>query len=103
MAGNDFELYSVIENLALSSDNGRIRVSDLPEHLFTEQATDDVSATRLSTSLSFAEVEKRQLLTQPVTGGRIQEMSALLGIGRTTLWRKMKQHGIDAGQFKRRG
>ncbi len=25
--GNDFELYSVIENLALSSDNGRIRVS----------------------------------------------------------------------------
>ncbi|MBA1868999.1 helix-turn-helix domain-containing protein, partial [Citrobacter koseri] len=25
-----------------------------------------------------------------------------LGIGRTTLWRKMKQHGIDAGQFKRR-
>ncbi|MCF6486740.1 MULTISPECIES: helix-turn-helix domain-containing protein, partial [Enterobacteriaceae] len=37
-----------------------------------------------------------------VTGGRIQEMSALLGIGRTTLWRKMKQHGIDAGQFKRR-
>ncbi|MGZ9916031.1 hypothetical protein ACXYTH_23450, partial [Escherichia coli] len=21
---------------------------------------------------------------------------------RTTLWRKMKQHGIDAGQFKRR-
>lgn len=60
-----FEIYSVIENLALSSDNGRIRVSDLPEHLFTEQATDDVSATRLSTSLSFAEVEKRQLLTQP--------------------------------------
>ena len=53
------------QNLALSSDNGRIRVSDLPEHLFTEQATDDVSATRLSTSLSFAEVEKRQLLTQP--------------------------------------
>ncbi|HFP3094497.1 TPA: dihydroxyacetone kinase operon transcriptional regulator DhaR [Escherichia coli] len=102
--GNDFELYSVIENLALSSDNGRIRVSDLPEHLFTEQATDDVSATRLSTSLSFAEVEKEAIINAAqVTGGRIQEMSALLGIGRTTLWRKMKQHGIDAGQFKRRG
>ncbi|ETJ30984.1 PTS-dependent dihydroxyacetone kinase operon regulatory protein, partial [human gut metagenome] len=94
----DFELYSVIENLALSSDNGRIRVSDLPEHLFTEQATDDVSATRLSTSLSFAEVEKEAIINAAqVTGGRIQEMSALLGIGRTTLWRKMKQHGIDAG------
>lgn len=77
--GNDFELYSVIENLALSSDNGRIRVSDLPEHLFTEQATDDVSATRLSTSLSFAEVEKEAIINAAqVTGGRIQEMSALL-------------------------
>ncbi len=71
---------------------------------FTEQATDDVSATRLSTSLSFAEVEKEAIINAAqVTGGRIQEMSALLGIGRTTLWRKMKQHGIDAGQFKRRG
>ena len=94
--GNDFELYSVIENLALSSDNGRIRVSDLPEHLFTEQATDDVSATRLSTSLSFAEVEKEAIINAAqVTGGRIQEMSALLGIGRTTLWRKMKKYGIS--------
>lgn len=66
--------------------------------------TDDVSATRLSTSLSFAEVEKEAIINAAqVTGGRIQEMSALLGIGRTTLWRKMKQHGIDAGQFKRRG
>ncbi|EFB2825930.1 PTS-dependent dihydroxyacetone kinase operon transcriptional regulator DhaR [Escherichia coli] len=102
--GNDFELYSVIENLALSSDNGRIRVSNLPEHLFTEQATEDISATRLSTSLSFAEVEKEAIINAAqVTDGRILEMSALLGIGRTTLWRKMKQHGIDAGQFKRRG
>ena len=103
MPGNDFELYSVIENLALSSDNGRIRVSDLPEHLFTEQATDDVSATRLSTSLSFAEVEKRQLLTQP---SHRRSHSGNVGFTwnlRTTLWRKMKQHGIDAGQFKRRG
>ncbi|OOL21894.1 hypothetical protein BXQ27_25695, partial [Klebsiella aerogenes] len=35
--------------------------------------------------------------------GRVQEMSQLLNIGRTTLWRKMKQYDIDAGQFKRRG
>jgi transcriptional activator for dhaKLM operon len=37
-----------------------------------------------------------------VTSGRVQEMSQLLNIGRTTLWRKMKQYDIDAGQFKRR-
>lgn len=34
--GNDFEFYSVIENFVLSSDNGRIRVSDLSEYLFIE-------------------------------------------------------------------
>lgn len=27
-------------------------------------------------------------------------MAQLLNIGRTTLWRKMKQYDIDAGQFK---
>ena len=32
----------------------------------------------------------------------VDDIAAILGIGRTTLWRKMKQHGIDAGQFKRR-
>ncbi|MFP1451926.1 helix-turn-helix domain-containing protein [Escherichia coli] len=42
-------------------------------------------------------------MTQPGSGlTDFRKMSALLGIGRTTLWRKMKQHGIDAGQFKRR-
>jgi transcriptional activator for dhaKLM operon len=29
-------------------------------------------------------------------------MAQLLGIGRTTLWRKIKQHGIDIRQFKLR-
>jgi transcriptional activator for dhaKLM operon len=29
-------------------------------------------------------------------------MSHLLNIGRTTLWRKMKQYDIDASQFKRK-
>jgi transcriptional activator for dhaKLM operon len=32
--GNDFELNSVIENIAISSDNGHIRLSNLPEYLF---------------------------------------------------------------------
>jgi transcriptional activator for dhaKLM operon len=35
--GNDFELNSVIENIAISSDNGHIRLSNLPEYLFAER------------------------------------------------------------------
>lgn len=89
--GNDFEFYSVIENFVLSSDNGRIRVSDLSEYLFIEQAIDDVSVIRFFISLLFAEVEKEVIINVvQVIGGRIQEMSVLFGIGRITLWRKMK-------------
>lgn len=35
--GNDFELNSIIENIAISSDNGHIRLSNLPDYLFAER------------------------------------------------------------------
>jgi transcriptional activator for dhaKLM operon len=38
----------------------------------------------------------------PASPAGVQEMSQLLNIGRTTLWRKMKQYDIDASQFKRK-
>ena len=101
--GNDFELYSVIENMAIASDNGQIRLSSLPETLFSA-APGAASPSLLPASLSFSAVEKEAIIhAAMVTGGRVQEMSRLLNIGRTTLWRKMKQHRIDAAQFKRGG
>lgn len=101
--GNDFELNSVIENIAISSDNGHIRLSNLPEYLFAERPGADVSISLLPASLTFSSIEKEAIIQAArVTNGRVQEMSFLLNIGRTTLWRKMKQHGIDASQFKRK-
>jgi transcriptional activator for dhaKLM operon len=32
--------------------------------------------------------------------GRVSEMAENLGIGRTTLWRKMKRHNLRPEQFK---
>lgn len=99
--GNDFELLSVIENIAMSCDNGHIRLSDLPEHLFTERFEE--GGMRLPTQLTFAGIEKDAIIhAAKVTGGRVQEMSSVLNIGRTTLWRKLKQYNIDVCQFKRR-
>jgi len=32
------------------------------------------------------------------TGGARSQAAALLGMGRTTLWRKMKEYGIEVGE-----
>ena len=101
--GNDFELNSVIENIAISSDNGHIRLNSLPEYLFSaREAGDEPGSSLLPASLTFTAIEKEAIIhAARVTRGRVQEMSRLLSIGRTTLWRKMKQYNIDASQFKR--
>ena len=100
--GNDFELNSVIENIAISSENGRIRLSHLPEYLFSERPLGDNPSSLLPASFTFSSIEKEAIIhAARVTSGRVWEMSRLLNIGRTTLWRKMKQHDIDASQFKR--
>ena len=99
--GNDFELNSIIENIAISSDNGHIRLSNLPEYLFSERPGSDTASPLLPASLTA--IEKEAIIhAARVTSGRVQEMSHLLNIGRTTLWRKMKQYDIDASQFKRK-
>ncbi|WP_434583014.1 dihydroxyacetone kinase operon transcriptional regulator DhaR [Klebsiella sp. R390] len=102
--GNDFELNSIIENIAISSDNGHIRLSNLPEYLFSERlGSSDSASPLLPASLTFSAIEKEAIIhAARVTSGRVQEMSSLLNIGRTTLWRKMKQYDIDASQFKRK-
>ncbi|MDV1856516.1 dihydroxyacetone kinase operon transcriptional regulator DhaR [Citrobacter freundii] len=100
--GNDFELNSIIENIAISSDNGHIRLSNLPDYLFAERPGLETASSLLPASLTFTAIEKEAIIhAARVTSGRVQEMSQLLNIGRTTLWRKMKQYDIDASQFKR--
>ncbi|MBW6351424.1 helix-turn-helix domain-containing protein, partial [Pseudomonas aeruginosa] len=57
----------------------------------------------LPASLPFSAIEMEVIIhAARVPSGRVQEMSLLLNIGRTPLWRKMKQYDIDASQFKRK-
>lgn len=101
--GNDFELNSVIENIAISSENGHIRLSNLPQSLFSERPYSETASSLLPDDLSFSAIEKEAIIhAARVTRGRVQEMSNLLNIGRTTLWRKMKRYAIDASQFKQK-
>ncbi|MCT7085149.1 helix-turn-helix domain-containing protein, partial [Salmonella enterica] len=63
----------------------------------------DTASKQKTTRLKLTDIEKEYINNAArVTSGRVQEMSQLLNIGRTTLWRKMKQYDIDASQFKRK-
>ena len=101
--GNDFELNSIVENIAISSEHGHIRLSNLPGWLFSEHPGVAGNSTLMPASMSISAIEKEAIIhAARVTSGRVQEMSRLLNIGRTTLWRKMKQFDIDVTQFKHR-
>jgi transcriptional activator for dhaKLM operon len=53
--------------------------------------------------LTLAEMERQAIIRAAnVSRGQLNEMAQLLGIGRTTLWRKIKQYQIDIRQFKLR-
>ncbi|SUX57851.1 DNA-binding transcriptional regulator DhaR [Citrobacter braakii] len=101
--GNDFELNSIIENIAISSDNGHIRLSNLPDYLFAERpwSGDGIFTAARQPDL-YRHRERGDYPCRPRDQWAFQEMSQLLNIGRTILWRKMKQYDIDASQFKRK-
>ncbi|EKT54250.1 DNA-binding transcriptional regulator DhaR [Providencia sneebia DSM 19967] len=51
--------------------------------------------------LSIQEVEKSAIIEAArVCRGKIQDMYQVLNMGRTTLWRKLKQYDIDIKDYK---
>jgi transcriptional activator for dhaKLM operon len=61
--------------------------------------TDDSPRPRRVISISEAE---REAIVRAgwACGGQVTAMAQQLGIGRTTLWRKMKHYGLEAENFK---
>ncbi len=51
--------------------------------------------------LSIQEVEKAAIIEAArLCGGKVQEMHQVLNMGRTTLWRKLKQYDINIKEYK---
>ncbi|STU98826.1 DhaR [Klebsiella pneumoniae] len=72
--GNDFELNSVIENIAISSDNGHIRLSKSAGISLFRAAGRDSASSLLPASLTFSAIEKEAIIhAARVTSGRVQE------------------------------
>jgi two-component system response regulator HydG len=91
--GNVRELENTIERAVALSSGPFVSVHDLPTNLqypTTERAPDKEEL------LPLDELERRAILsTLRQTGGDKQAAARMLGIGKTTLYRKLKQYQIE--------
>lgn len=87
--GNIRELKNVMERAAILTDGNEILPSHLPYEIQATQAGD-------STGLSLAEVEKKHISkVLQYTSGNKTRTAELLGIGLTTLYRKMEEYQLS--------
>ncbi|TCD07555.1 sigma-54-dependent Fis family transcriptional regulator [Pedobacter frigidisoli] len=85
--GNIRELKNVIERLVILSDGDHLNVSALPQEFF--------EFAPLENNFNLQQVEKQHIQKVLLhTKGNKAETSRLLGIGLTTLYRKIEEYGI---------
>ncbi len=95
--GNVRELKNALAFSAIHCKGTRIRMVDLPPELT------DGSARRSADTQTDVDAEKEQILRALETaGGRRDEAARLLGIGRATLYRRMKACFITPGDLPKR-
>ncbi len=77
---------------AVAASNGRIEEEHVPADGYSSHLVDEL----LRTENPLAALEQR-LLTEVLhrSGWRMQEAADRLGVSRVTLWRKLKDHGIE--------
>jgi two-component system, NtrC family, response regulator HydG len=93
--GNIRELENAMERAAILSRSDTIGVDDLPPHIAAR--LDLGSPPLLPRQMSLAETEKACIIqTLERCGWNYSRTADALGIGRTTLWRKLKEYGIEA-------
>ncbi len=98
--GNVRELESALERALHLSQDGVIRPPDLPEAIRNGRVLTHNSP-QAQPVLSFTEAEREAILQAGwACNGRVSEMARTLGIGRSTLWRKMKRLNLTPTDFK---
>jgi transcriptional regulator of acetoin/glycerol metabolism len=97
--GNVRELESTLERALLHSKDNIIHVTDLPEVI--RQGRVVSSSPHAEPVLTAVEAEREAIIRAGYAyQGQLTAMAQSLGIGRTTLWRKMKRYNLDPEQFK---
>ncbi len=105
--GNIRELRNIVEFAVGICDSDHIGISHLPEHVtnddYTPLGLDEIKSARRPVgqknleSVNWASTERRMIIeAMKKAGGRRSKAAALLGWARSTLWRKLKQYGIES-------
>jgi two-component system, NtrC family, response regulator AtoC len=92
--GNVRELENCIQQALALGTGSVIQVADLPPHIVSE-----VSASQQDSGANSLEQLERRAILQALedTGGDRLRAAKLLGIGKTTIYRKLKEYGLDEG------
>ncbi|MBS1150511.1 MAG: Sigma-54 dependent transcriptional regulator [Myxococcaceae bacterium] len=95
--GNVRELQNAVKHGAVLSLGEEIDVAHLPEELFAEPGAQPEGAEPPPRGrITLAAAERLHILeVMESCGGHQTQAAQVLGVGRTTLWRKLKQHGLD--------
>lgn len=98
--GNLRELENALEQAAGQCEDGIISPDDLPEAVHSGRLFEALQA-RSSQVLSASEAEREAIRRAGwVTGGRVGQMAVMLGLSRTTLWRRMKNMNLSPEEFR---
>jgi two-component system response regulator FlrC len=99
--GNVRQLFAVLETAAIHADFGRIETQHLPEELRAAAgkrasgAPATIESDARYRTFSAADDERTAIeAALAETGGALARTAELLGMGRTTLWRKMRTYGL---------
>jgi two-component system NtrC family response regulator len=88
--GNIRELKNTMERIAILSDNSTLTIQDLPFEISNSATENSIS------SFSLSELEKQHIKKVLVhTKGNKTEAARLMGIGLTTLYRKLEEYKIQ--------
>jgi DNA-binding NtrC family response regulator len=95
--GNVRELFAVIESASIRAGSARIEAQHLPPEV--RNASDRRESHPRYRAGTVDEQERESILAAlDQTGGVLARSADLLGMGRTTLWRKLKSYGINVGE-----
>jgi DNA-binding NtrC family response regulator len=95
--GNVRELFAVLESARIRSSSARIEAQHLPSEVRESIGTGTASRLESRYRADAPAADERAAIVAALeqAEGVRSRAAELLGMGRTTLWRKMKQYGLD--------
>ncbi len=95
--GNVRELSNVIERAVALTSQDHVTVADLPKQLLQGRRAEVVIGSDESELVSLEEMERRYVLhVLGSVGGSRTAAAKILGLDRTTLWRRLERYGVKA-------